>query len=101
MRQALLVISTRRKRRSRPRCCLHAAAASVGRAAKRMSLPSWRQRRSGARRAAGRVVEHGHASFVNRRDRLELDRLTPLGLEQTDTVTDQDWGDADDGLLQE
>jgi hypothetical protein len=28
MRQALLVIPTRRKRRTRPRCCLHTAAAS-------------------------------------------------------------------------
>ena len=42
-----------------------------------MSLATWRQRRSGGRRAAGRVVEDRHASFVNRRDRLELDRLSP------------------------
>jgi hypothetical protein len=42
-----------------------------------MPLASWRQRGSGRPRAADRVVEHRHASFVNRRDRLELDRLTP------------------------
>jgi hypothetical protein len=52
---------------------------TLGRAATRMWQPSWRQRRSGARRAAGRVVEHGHASFVNRRDRLELDRRDRCG----------------------
>jgi hypothetical protein len=74
MRQALLVIQTTRVQTE---MLLARGGGIRGSIRETMSLASWRQRGSGGRGATGRVVEHRHASFVNRRDRLELDRLTP------------------------